>query len=136
MRTLPLRFSPGDDLRAALDGVLAQQAVEAAFVLSGIGSLRGARVRFAGAPEPTALEGDLEILTLAGSLSPEGSHLHLSVADAQGRVWGGHAAPGCIVRTTAEVLLALLPEWRFSREHDEATGYAELRMYEKPLDRD
>jgi len=105
-------------------------------VLSGIGSLHGARVRFAGAPEPTALEGDLEILTLAGSLSPEGSHLHLSVADAQGRVWGGHAAPGCVVRTTAEVLLALLPEWRFSREHDEATGYAELRMYARALDRD
>jgi hypothetical protein len=135
MRTLPLRLSPGDDLRAALDRVLAQQAVDAAFVLSGIGSLRGARIRFAGAPEPTALEGDLEILTLSGSLSPDGSHLHISVADAQGRVWGGHAAPGCVVRT-AEVLLALLPAWRFSREHDEATGYAELRMREKTLDRD
>lgn len=136
MRTLPLRLSPGDDLRATLDRVLAQQAVDAAFVLSGIGSLRGARIRFAGAPEPAALEGDLEILTLAGSLSPTGSHLHISVADAQGRVWGGHAAPGCVVRTTAEVLLALLPDWRFSREHDEATGYAELRMYARALDRD
>lgn len=35
-------------------------------------------------------------------------------------------AYGCIVRTTAEVLLALLPDWRFNREHDAATGYDEL----------
>jgi hypothetical protein len=41
-------------------------------------------------------------------------------------VFGGHVAPGCRVRTTAEVLLALLPEWAFTREPDTATGYAEL----------
>jgi predicted DNA-binding protein with PD1-like motif len=33
---------------------------------------------------------------------------------------------GCIVLTTAEVLLALLPEWQFTREPDAATGYDEL----------
>jgi len=32
------------------------------------------------------------------------------------------------VRTTAEVLLALLPEWAFSREPDAATGYLELQI--------
>jgi len=48
------------------------------------------------------------------------------VSDAQGAVIGGHVAYGCIVRTTAEVLLALLPDWRFNREHDAATGYDEL----------
>lgn len=31
-----------------------------------------------------------------------------------------------MVRTTAEVLVVLLPEWSFSRERDVATGYAEL----------
>ncbi len=45
---------------------------------------------------------------------------------AQGRVSGGHVSYGCIVRTTAEVLLLLLPEWSFSREPDSATGFAEL----------
>jgi predicted DNA-binding protein with PD1-like motif len=34
--------------------------------------------------------------------------------------------PGCVVRTTAEVLVALLPDHRFSREMDPATGYQEL----------
>lgn len=41
-------------------------------------------------------------------------------------VHGGHVAPGCIVLTTAEVLLALLPDWQFAREPDAVTGYDEL----------
>ncbi|AMO99332.1 hypothetical protein CAter282_1446 [Collimonas arenae] len=83
-------------------------------------------MRFAGATQSTELCGDIEILTLAGSLSPDGAHLHISVADAQGRVSGGHVARGCIVRTTAELLLALLPEHRFSREPDAVSGFSEL----------
>jgi len=126
VQTLVLRLNPGDDLRASLDLALKQGGGEAAFVVSGIGSLRGASIRFAGAANATRIEGDLEILTLAGSLSPDGSHLHVSVADAVGRVFGGHAAPGCTVRTTAEILVAWLPQWHFARAHDPATGYAEL----------
>ena len=126
MQTLPLRIGPGQDLRAALDALVVQHGVEAAFVLQGIGSLSVARLRFAGRPECTELVGDLEILTLGGSLSPDGPHLHASVSDADGRVTGGHVGPGCIVRTTAEVLVALLPQHRFRRELDPATGFAEL----------
>ena len=44
----------------------------------------------------------------------------------KGEVFGAHVAPGCFVRTTAEVLLALLPEWAFAREPDALTGYDEL----------
>jgi predicted DNA-binding protein with PD1-like motif len=126
MKTLTLRLNPGDDLRAALDAALAKGGGTAAFVVSGIGSLRGASIRFAGAESATRIEGDLEILTLAGTLSPDGSHLHVSVSDGAGKVCGGHAAPGCVVRTTAEILVAWLPEWQFTREIDPVTGYLEL----------
>ena len=126
MEAHALRLNPGDDLRAALDAALKQRGAEAAFVVSGIGSLNGARIRYAGVDGAAALEGDLEILTLSGTLSPDGAHLHISVSDAVGQVRGGHVAPGCIVRTTAEILIAWLPEWRFAREHDPATGYPEL----------
>ncbi|WP_119155258.1 PPC domain-containing DNA-binding protein [Caldimonas tepidiphila] len=132
MEALPLRLSPGEDLRAALEAAVADCGCGAAFVLGGIGSLGRTRLRLAGAAQPLALDGDVEILTLSGSVSPGGSHLHMSVADAAGRVLGGHVAPGCIVRTTAEVLLALLPHWRFTREADPATGYAELVVRRAP----
>jgi predicted DNA-binding protein with PD1-like motif len=126
IHALPLRFEPGTDLRAALAAVLAEQGAAAAFVLQGIGSLSSARIRLAGQDGFLELHGDLEILTLAGSLAPGGVHLHISVADANGQVSGGHMGPGCIVRTTAEVLAGLLPGYRFSREPDARTGFPEL----------
>ncbi|NRR29847.1 DNA-binding protein [Oxalobacteraceae bacterium] len=128
MQLLPLRLSPGQDLRAAVQGALIRTGAQAAFVLQGIGSLSVAQLRYAGVPEAAAVHGDLEILTLAGSVAPDGAHLHMSIADAQGRVLGGHVGAGCLVRTTAELLLALLPEYRFSREHDAATGFQELMI--------
>lgn len=123
---LPVRLMPGVDLRRALEQVLAEQRVGAGFVVAGIGSLRPAQIRLAGANGPMHLDEDVELLSLSGSLSAAGSHLHLSVSLADGRVLGGHVAYGCIVRTTAEVLLALLPAWQFAREHDVRTGYDEL----------
>ncbi|MCK9684643.1 PPC domain-containing DNA-binding protein [Scleromatobacter humisilvae] len=126
MKTLPLRLNPGADLRAALSTALSAFHGEAAFVVSGIGSLCEARIRFAGREDVHCVVGDLELLSLSGTLGAGGPHLHASLADADGRVFGGHVAPGCIVRTTAEILLAVLDELRFTREHDAATGYAEL----------
>lgn len=126
MDALPLRIPAGADLRAALEAVPALHGAGAAFVVQGIGSLSVARLRYAGRPDLAELRGDLEILTLGGSLGADGAHLHMSVSDAEGRVSGGHVGPGCVVRTTAEVLVALLPAHRFSREHDPATGYKEL----------
>jgi predicted DNA-binding protein with PD1-like motif len=126
MNLLPLRIPAQADLRETLSGLPARHAVDAAFVLQGIGSLSVARIRYAGAPDFTELRGDLEILSLGGSLSPDGPHLHIAVSDAAGRVTGGHMGPGCVVRTTAEVMVMLLPGHRFSREHDPATGFKEL----------
>ena len=125
MHALPLRLVPGADLRGAIEAALGSHT--AAFVVQGIGSLSVAQLRYAGIDQPTELRGDLEILTLAGSIAPDGAHLHMSVSDAQGRVFGGHVAMGCIVRTTAEILIAVLPEHAFSRALDvNGSGFDEL----------
>lgn len=123
---VPLRLTPGADLRRALELAVADRDCEAGFVLAGIGSLRPALIRLAGAEEMLHLDEDLELLTLSGSVGGNGSHLHLSVSRRDGQVLGGHAAYGCTVRTTAEVLLAILPVWRFTREPDPQSGYDEL----------
>ncbi|MBX3654819.1 MAG: DNA-binding protein [Ramlibacter sp.] len=125
-----LRLSPGDDLRAALERAytaLAQaHGVQAGCVVSAVGSLQGAVLRYADQDTGTAISGPLELLTLSGTFSANGPHLHASVSRADGTVLGGHLLAGCTVRTTAEVVLALLPQWQFSRQVDAATGYAEL----------
>lgn len=127
MRPFPLRLPPGADLRRALEEAAAgKQAAPSAFVVAGIGSLVQARLRYADADAETTIAGPLEILSLSGTLSDAGAHLHMSVADAAGRVYGGHVGYGNDVRTTAEVLLALLAEGTLTREHDPATGFKEL----------
>jgi predicted DNA-binding protein with PD1-like motif len=123
---LPLRLVPGDDLRVTLEEIARERGLEAAFVLQGIGSLGVAAIRYAGVDRVELLHGDFEILSLAGSLCGDGAHLHALISDANGRVSGGHVAVGCVVRTTAEVLVGVLPEVRFSRETDSRTGFAEL----------
>lgn len=128
MNVLPLRLFPGDDLRQALEAWMGQQSEEAGCVISGVGSLSVAQLRFAGAPETTTIHGDLEILSLAGTLSPDGAHLHIAVADSGGAVIGGHLCGGSLVRTTAELVVGLLPAWEFRRALDPTTGYSELRI--------
>lgn len=126
MNLLPIRLTPGVDIRHALEGVAKDQANDSAFVVAGIGSLLEARLRYAGEGEESKIAGPLEILSLSGTLSPSGAHLHMSVSNASGQVFGGHVTYGNVVRTTAEVLLAPLPEWLLTREQDPATGFKEL----------
>ena len=132
MKVVPLRLQPGDDLRQALETWMGEQEEQAGCVISAIGSLSVAELRFAGAAAATTIRGDLEILSLSGTLSADGAHLHIAVADSKGAVFGGHLCPGSLVRTTAELVIGLLPEWQFRRERDPATGYAELAIKAQP----
>jgi predicted DNA-binding protein with PD1-like motif len=128
MKVMPLRLPPGADLRRALEAWMGEQQEQAGCLISAVGSLSLAQLRLAGATQATAIHGELEILSLSGTLSPDGAHLHIAIADSSGAVIGGHLCVGSLVRTTAELVIGLLPEWQFSRKLDLATGYAELRI--------
>ena len=128
MELLPLRLHPGDDLRGALEELVRSAGQPSGFVISGIGSLGDARLRFAGEASEALLAGPLEIISIAGSITPDGAHLHMSVSDSAGRVSGGHVGYGNIVRTTVEAVLVLLPTWSLTREVDAATGFKELHI--------
>jgi predicted DNA-binding protein with PD1-like motif len=128
MKVVPLRLRPGDDLRRELEAWMGQQQEQAGCLISAVGSLSLAQLRLAGATEAKAIHGELEILSLSGTLSPDGSHLHIAIADSSGTVIGGHLCAGSLVRTTAELVVGLLPDWRFNRELDPTTGDAELQI--------
>ncbi len=128
MQTLPIRLLPGDDLRKGVEQALSRIGGKAAFVIAGIGSLKPACLRQANQDQPEIFPGNFEILTLMGSVAPDGAHLHISVADESGKVTGAHVSYGCIIDTTAEILLVILPEWSFSRKMDAATGFPELMI--------
>ena len=128
MEVVPLRLQPGDDLRRALETWMGEQQEQAGCLISAVGSLSVAQLRLAGAREATGFRGDLEILSLSGTLSRDGAHLHIAAANSNGTVIGGHLCSGSLVRTTAELVIGLLPEWRFRRRLDPATGFAELEI--------
>lgn len=131
MDTYPLRLHPGQDLKRELDALVRAKNWPAACILMGIGSLRSAPIRYAGAETPETVEGPLEILSLGGTLSADGSHLHILVSDRNGVPKGGHLTDGAMVYTTAEIVLGIVSGWDFSRDVDPTTGYAELMVNQK-----
>ena len=109
MHTLPLKLAPGSDLRLSLEE-LAQRDGISGFVLGVVGNLTKASFQCPGQAEPTVLEGDLEVITLNGTFSPEGVHLHLSLSDGACQVWGGHLEPGTIVQKGVDLLVGVLKQ--------------------------
>jgi predicted DNA-binding protein with PD1-like motif/glutaredoxin len=107
MRALPLHLEAGADIRRSLEA-LAQQHQADGFVLSVVGNLRRACFACPGRSEPTVLEGELEIITLQGTLGPGGVHLHLSFSDADCQVWGGHLEHGSQILKGADLLVGFL----------------------------
>ncbi|MEA5443242.1 PCC domain-containing protein [Cyanobium gracile] len=108
MHPLPLHLGPGSDLRASLEQ-LGTQAGASGFVLGVVGDLSQAAFQCPGQAEPTVLQGHLEIITLQGTVAPQGVHLHLSLSDGECQVWGGHLEHGSLVLRGADLLVGFLP---------------------------
>ena len=132
LKTYALRLRPGDDLRQQLGAFVQTHNIRAGAMLTCVGSLTVATLRLANQDGPTVYRGHFEIVSLVGTLSTNGSHLHLAVADSTGRTLGGHLLDGCVVYTTAEIVLGELPALEFRRETDPAFGYKELTVYPAP----
>ena len=109
MRPLPLKLAPGSDLRLSLEDLARREGIHG-FVLGVVGNLTRAAFQCPGQSEPTVLEGDLEVITLNGTLNPDSVHLHLSLSDGACQVWGGHLEPGTIVQKGADVLIGVLEQ--------------------------
>lgn len=120
------RLPPGADLKRELLAVARSQDWRAAAVLTCVGSLAAYCLRFAGRSEGVSRDGTFEIISLVGTLTADAAHLHIGLADENGATVGGHVLDGCVIRTTAELVVAELQALAFHREPDPATGYAEL----------
>ena len=126
MRTYAFRLQSGDDPKTELDALVKEKGWSAACVICAVGSLTQAALRFADQSEVKLLRGHYEIVSLTGTLSPDGSHLHLAISDGTGATRGGHLKEGSRVYTTVEFVIAILDEWSFSRKIDSQTTYKEL----------
>tara|TARA_Y100001968_G_scaffold191429_1_gene175393 strand:+ start:395 stop:1012 length:618 start_codon:yes stop_codon:yes gene_type:complete len=104
MHSYSVKLPPNTDLLQALDQI-ARNENAFGYVLGVVGNLSRAAFQCPGRAEPEIIESTLEIITLNGTISPEGSHLHLSVSDTACKVWGGHLERGAYVLKGVDILL-------------------------------
>jgi len=126
MQAFTFRLKPGQDLFNEIESVVAEKNIQAGCVLSAVGSLTHATLRLANRDYYSEYDGHFEIVSMTGTVSVYGSHLHISISDGAGKTIGGHLVPGCQIYTTAEMVLAIFEDVIYKREFAEDSGYEEL----------
>jgi predicted DNA-binding protein with PD1-like motif len=131
MKIFALRLKPNQDLKESLKNFVISNNIEAGFILTTVGSLKQATLRFANQNDSKVLQDKFEIVSLVGTLSTHGIHLHISISDKDGKTIGGHLEKGCLIYTTAEIVIGVSENFIFLRKVDENTGYKELEIQPK-----
>jgi len=127
-RCLVGRVAHGADLLEELTALCRQKRIRLGRV-EAVGAVSSARVyvydQAAREYRLLAFDRPMEIAALAGNVSlKEGEpmvHAHVVLADADGRAWGGHLAPGTVV-FACEYVVQEFTGAALEREHDAGTG--------------
>ena len=130
-KTHAIRLKPGQDLKQEIQAFVTRQKMEAGWIVTCAGSLTQYHIRFANQQQGARDTGHFEIVSLTGTVSMNGSHIHISVSDSAGKTIGGHLLDGNIIYTTAEIILQQSGEMSFTREKDGTTEWEELQIKKK-----
>lgn len=122
------RLQNGQDLKIELENYVKEKGIKAGVIVSCVGCLYEAVIRNAGGKDCIKLSKDLEIVSVTGTFSLDGCHIHIAVSDEELKTYGGHLKEGCLINTTAEIVILELDDYVFNREMDETTGYKELAI--------
>jgi predicted DNA-binding protein with PD1-like motif len=125
------RLYPGADLKNSIRDFVKEKNILAGWVVSCAGSITGYSIRFANQPAESRGRGNFEIVSLTGTVSVNGLHLHISISDSTGKTIGGHLMEGCEIYTTAEIVLVKSGEYTFNRKKDGSTLWEELHITKK-----
>lgn len=131
VKTYVIRLKPGADLKRSVQDFINEKKLHAAWIATCVGSLTIYSIRFANQPTADTGSGHFEIVSLAGTLSDNGSHMHISISDSTGKTIGGHLQEGCIIYTTAEIVIQSSDKFLFKRAKDGTTPWEELQIEEK-----
>lgn len=119
-RVVVLRLKPGTDVLLGLQAACEQAGITNGVIVSAIGSL--AEVRFCdpieiaekrakyGYGDPLQLEGPIELLSASGIICHDDSgatnlHVHVDLADQNGKAYGGHLVEGTRVLLTLDAVI-------------------------------
>jgi len=124
------RLKPGQDLKAGIQLLVTEKQIKAGWISTCVGSLTDYSIRFANQPKGSTDTGHFEIVSLTGTVSVNGLHIHISISDSTGKTIGGHLMEGCKVYTTAEIVILSSDQFEFKREKDGTTPWEELQVKE------
>ncbi|MBP6333877.1 MAG: DNA-binding protein [Bacteroidia bacterium] len=125
------RLLPGMDLKKEIEKFVHLEDINAGWIVTCVGSLTQTNLRYANQSDGSQNNGHFEIVSLVGTLSKDGCHLHLSISDSLGQTKGGHLLEGNLVYTTAELVIAESHDLIFTREKDGSTEWKELQVKKK-----
>ena len=131
MKTFAFRLFPRQDLKKELISFCINNKIQAGFILTCVGSLNRATLRLADENVVKNFEQQFEIVSLVGTLCQDGVHLHISLSDENGNTFGGHLMDGCLIYTTAEIVVGEIENAVFSRKADTVTRFRELVVEKK-----
>lgn len=86
--THAIRLKPGEDLKQSLRTFVYEKNIQAGWMITCVGSLTEYHIRFANQQQASNDKGFFEILSVSGTVSVNGSHLHICIADATGKTIG------------------------------------------------
>ncbi len=133
-RVVAMRLAPGEDVMEGIKKGCAEHGIKEGLILGGIGSFDGAAFMVPiplpdkkagyGYGDPIRFEGPIELVALSGQicLGDDGEtmfHVHASLADQQGKGWGGHLIEGNKVLLTTDILVAEVGGISMGRRYDE-----------------
>lgn len=132
MKTHTFRLKPQQDLFGSIQEYVNENNIQAGVVLSAVGSLTHATLRLANRSFYNEYDGHFEIVSITGTVSIHGSHIHISISDGEGKTIGGHLVGGCKIYTTAEIVIAEIEDVIYKRElYENDSGYEELSVKKK-----
>ena len=123
---IAVRLTRGQDLKLELQRLVTDNQIKAGSIASCVGCVSQLNIRLANAEFTKTLTAPFEIVSVMGTLTESHQHIHISAADENGNVIGGHLLEGTIVSHTAELIIHRYDNMTFSREPDSSTGYTEL----------
>ncbi len=122
------RLTKGMDLKKEIVKFCSDNNINAGYIGACVGCCSEINFRLAGAEKFYNSKKDYEIVSMTGTISENGTHIHVAFGDEEGMVVGGHLSNGCIVNTTAEIVIVEIDNYKLSREMDDNTGYKELKI--------
>lgn len=131
VKAYAFRLKPGEDLKQGIQKFITEKQIKAGWISTCVGSLTHYSIRFANQPNANTDSGHFEIVSLTGTVSVNGSHIHISLSDSTGKTIGGHLMEGCKIYTTAEIVILASNTFVFKREKDGTTPWEELKVEEK-----